>query len=50
MFSRGMSYRDIRGNVKDVYGIEVSEATITGVSDRLIPGLKEWQQRPLDKL
>lgn len=47
MFSLGMSYRDIRGHVED---IDVSEATITGVTDRLIPELKEWQQRPLDAL
>ncbi|HCZ9272892.1 TPA: IS256 family transposase [Vibrio alginolyticus] len=50
MFSLGMSYRDIRGHVEDMYGIDVSEATITGVTDRLIPELKEWQQRPLDAL
>lgn len=50
MFSLGMSYRDIRGHVEDMYGVEVSEATITGVTDRLIPELKEWQQRPLDAL
>ncbi len=36
MFSLGMSYRDIRGHVEDMYGIDVSEATITGVTDRLI--------------
>ncbi|MDO6719324.1 IS256 family transposase [Psychrosphaera sp. 1_MG-2023] len=48
MFSLGMSYRDIRGHVEDLYGIEVSEATISAVTDRLIPELKEWQQRPLD--
>ena len=50
MFSLGMSYRDIRGHVVDMYGIDVSEATITSVTDRLIPELKEWQQRPLDAL
>ena len=50
MFSLGMSYRDIRGHVEDMYGIDVSEATITGITDRLIPELKEWQQRPLDTL
>lgn len=37
MFSRIMSYRDIRGHVEDMYGIDVSEATITGVTDCLIP-------------
>lgn len=50
MFSLGMSYRDIRSHVEDMYDIDVSEATITGVTDRLIPELKEWQQRPLDTL
>lgn len=50
MFSLGMSYRDIRGHVEDMYGIDVSEATITSITDRLIPELKEWQQRPLDTL
>lgn len=45
MFSLGMSYRDIRGHVENMYGIDVSEATITGVTDRLIPELKEWRQR-----
>ena len=50
MFSLGMSYRDIRGHVEDMYGIDVSEATITAVTDRLIPELKEWQQRPLDAI
>jgi len=41
MFALGMSYRDIRGHVEDMYGIDVSEATITGVTDRLIPELQE---------
>lgn len=36
MFSLGMSYRDIRGHVEGMYGIDVSEATTTGVTDRLI--------------
>lgn len=50
MFALGMSYRDIRGHVEDMYGIDVSEATITSITDRLIPELQEWQQRPLDSL
>ncbi|MDF0536028.1 IS256 family transposase [Shewanella sp. A32] len=48
MFSLGMSYRDIRGHVEDMYGVDVSEATISSITDSLIPQLKEWQQRPLD--
>lgn len=50
MFALGMSYRDIRSHVQDMYGLEVSEAIISGVTDRLIPELKEWQQRPLEGL
>jgi transposase-like protein len=45
MFARGMSYRDIRGHVEDMYGINVSVATISSVTDSLIPKLQEWQQR-----
>lgn len=36
MFSLGMSYRDIRGHVEDVYGLAVSGAAITNITDRLI--------------
>jgi len=50
MFALGMSYRDIRGHVHEMYGIEISEATITGVTDQLIPELKAWQTRSLDTL
>jgi len=50
MFALGMSYRDIRGHIQDMYGVEVSEATITAVTDQLIPELKAWQARSLDTL
>ena len=50
MFALGMSYRDIRGHVQEMYGIEISEATITSITDQLIPELKAWQSRSLDTL
>ena len=50
MYALVMSYRDIRGHVQDMYGIEVSEATITGVTDQLLPELKAWQERQLDSI
>ncbi|WDE06299.1 IS256 family transposase [Thalassomonas viridans] len=50
MFALGMSYSDIRQHVSDMYGLEVSQATISGITDRLIPEMKEWQQRPLDEV
>ena len=48
MFALGMSYQDISSHVSEMYGLDVSHATISSVTDKLIPELKEWQQRPLD--
>lgn len=48
MFSMGMSYRDIHKHIEDMYGMNVATGTISAVTDKLIPELKAWQQRPLD--
>lgn len=48
MFSIGMSYRDINQHVEDMYGLNVSNATVSAITDKLIPELNAWQQRPLD--
>lgn len=48
LFTVGMSYRDIATHIAEMYGLEVSNATISAVTDKLIPELKAWQQRPLD--
>jgi putative transposase len=48
LYALGTSYRDIRSHIEDLYGIEVSEATISAVTDQLIPELKAWQSRPLE--
>jgi putative transposase len=50
LFGLGMSYRDIGAHIADLYGIEVSAATISTVTDRLIPMLRDWQARPLESL
>jgi len=48
LFSHGMSYRDIKYHVGDMYGIALSTGAITAITDQLLPELKEWQQRPLE--
>ena len=48
LFSHGMSYRDMKYHIHDMYGIEVSTGAITAITDQLIPELKEWQNRPLE--
>ena len=48
MYALGMSYQDIASHVSEMYDLDVSHATISAVTDKLIPELKEWQQRPLE--
>jgi len=48
MYGLGMSYRDIASHVEELYGIKVSTATISAVTDKIIDEVKQWQQRPLE--
>ena len=48
MFGLGMSYQDIAAHVAELYGLDISSATISSITDKLIPELKQWQQRPLE--
>ncbi len=47
MFGFGMSYLDIAGHIAEIYGLEISNAAISSITDKLIPEIKAWQQRPL---
>ena len=48
MYSKGLSTRDIEETVKDIYGIEVSESSISTITHAVIEDIKVWQSRPLD--
>ena len=48
MYSRGMTTGDIRAFVEEIYGVEVSESTISRISDNIIEDVKLWQDRPLE--
>ena len=48
MYSRGMTTSDISEQVKNVYGVEISEGTVSNVTARVIEHVKEWQARPLE--
>ena len=48
MFALGMSYKDIRSHIEEIYAVNVPEATISAVTDRLIAELNQWKQRPLE--
>jgi len=50
MYSRGMTTRDIEATIKDIYGIEVSEGSISNITSSVLEDIKEWQQRPLESV
>ena len=50
LYSHGMSYSDIRSHIEEMYGVDVSDGTITSITDRIIPEIREWQNRPLERL
>ena len=47
MYGLGMSYQDISGHLKEIYGLEVSTGTLSAITDKIIQTVKEWQARPL---
>lgn len=48
MYARGMSAREIRGHLEDLYGIDVSPDLISAVTNAVLEEVAEWQNRPLD--
>lgn len=50
MYAKGMTTGDIETHIKDLYGIEMSDSTISRVTDKILPIAKEWQSRPLDSI
>ena len=48
MYARGMSVREIRGHLEELYGIDASPALISAITDAVLEKVAEWQNRPLD--
>jgi putative transposase len=50
MYAKGMSTRDIQSHVEDIYGIEISPTMVSNITDKILDTVKQWQNRPLEKL
>lgn len=50
LYGMGMSYSDIQKHLGEMYGIEISDGTLTAITNRIIPEIKEWQNRPLENI
>jgi putative transposase len=48
MYARGMTVREIRGHLEELYGIDVSPELISTITDAVLETVAEWQGRPLD--
>lgn len=48
MYAKGMTTGDIEAHIREIYGLEVSDTTISRVTDKILPVVKEWQMRPLE--
>jgi putative transposase len=48
MYSRGMTTSDVRKQVETVYGLEISETTVSNITERIMESAREWQQRTLE--
>lgn len=45
-----MSFQDIPVHIKDLYDTDISAATLSAITDKVIPVVTEWQSRPLEPL
>lgn len=50
LYGLGTSLRDISSYIKETYDTDISAATLSSITDKVIPLVKEWQQRPLESL
>ncbi|XLX17688.1 transposase [Helcococcus ovis] len=45
-----MTTRDISSHIKDIYGFGVSAGLVSSITNKILPTIDEWQNRPLDKV
>lgn len=50
LYGLGMSLRDISAHIKETYDTDISATTLSSITDKVIPLIKEWQQRPLESM
>ena len=50
MLQQGVTVRDIQDHLNRLYGVDVSPTLISNVTNKLMPMIKEWQNRPLESI
>ena len=50
MYAKGMTTRDISNHIKNIYGFGLSESMVSKITNKILPTIEEWQNRPLDRV
>lgn len=50
MYAKGMTTSDIESHIQEIYGLNCSDTTISRVTDKILPVVREWQSRPLEDI
>jgi putative transposase len=50
MYAKGMTTSDIEGHIREIYGLDCSDSTISRITDKILPVVREWQGRPLEEI
>jgi putative transposase len=50
LYGLGLSTRDIAKHIKEIYQMEISASTLSAITDKVIPAMNEWRQRPLESV
>lgn len=50
MYAKGMTTGDIEAHLKELYDLDISDSTISRITDKIVPLVKEWQERPLQEI
>lgn len=50
LYAKGISYEGICEHLEELYGIALSPATLSSITDRVMPEVFQWQNRPLEKI
>lgn len=50
MYAKGMTTGDIESHLRELYDIDISDSTISRVTDKILPIVREWQERPLEEI
>ena len=50
MYGRRMTTRDISSHIQEIYGFGLSESMVTKITNKILPTIEEWRQRPLEEV